>query len=312
MAFISFLYPKFLLFLLLIPLFTFIYFFSIVYKKKKSMIFGNFEAMRRIYDIEFFSKNFLGLYLNIAILCLFVFALAGTQVNFQAETGSFSYIIAIDTSLSMKTSDVSPNRLEASKDAAKQFIDFLPVGVETSVIGFSGDARIVQGLTTSKIKSKMAVDSITFGRVQGSNIYNALLTSQKIFSNARGGRGMKSVVIISDGQLNVASAAQVIRYANQKNIVVNTIAVGTEEGGRTELDTISRADIDFLSSLAFETGGSSFMAGNIEELEESITDIVMREDKEVSVDLSVYLLLAGIILFTLYWIFYNLRFRIFP
>ena len=62
-----FLYPKFLAFLLLIPLFVFVYFFSLIYNKKKAIVFSNFEAMERFYDIEFFSKNFLALYLNLIV-----------------------------------------------------------------------------------------------------------------------------------------------------------------------------------------------------------------------------------------------------
>ena len=57
-----FLYPKFLMLLLLVPFFIFVYFFSIAYNKKKAVLFANFEAMERFYDVEFFSKNFLALY----------------------------------------------------------------------------------------------------------------------------------------------------------------------------------------------------------------------------------------------------------
>ena len=32
----------------------------LIYNKKKAVLFGNFEAMERFYDIEFFSKNFRG------------------------------------------------------------------------------------------------------------------------------------------------------------------------------------------------------------------------------------------------------------
>ena len=44
---LSFLYPKFLALLLLVPFFVFVYFFSIVYNKKKASVFANFEALER-------------------------------------------------------------------------------------------------------------------------------------------------------------------------------------------------------------------------------------------------------------------------
>jgi hypothetical protein len=49
-------------------------------------MFANFEAMERFYDVEFFSKNFMALYVNILILILIIFALAGTVFSFNANT----------------------------------------------------------------------------------------------------------------------------------------------------------------------------------------------------------------------------------
>src|SRR3989344_2549867 len=124
---ISFLYPKFLTLLLLVPFFVFIYFFSVIYNRKNAVVFSNFSAMERFHDLEFFSKNFMALYFNILILVVFIFALAGTAVSFNVDTSAFSYIIAIDTSGSMATTDVAPNRLEAAEETAKKFVDLLPV-----------------------------------------------------------------------------------------------------------------------------------------------------------------------------------------
>ena len=76
-----FLYPRFLLLLVLVPFFVFIYFFSLVYNKKKAVLFGNFAAMERFFDIEFFSKNFMALYFNVGVLILLILALAGTSLR---------------------------------------------------------------------------------------------------------------------------------------------------------------------------------------------------------------------------------------
>jgi Mg-chelatase subunit ChlD len=131
----------------------------------------------------------------------------------------------------------------------------LPFGTEVGVISFSGDALVLQTPDSSKIRVKMALDNVDYGVIQGTNVYNALLAANKLF----GGEQLKSVVLISDGQLNVADAPQIIRYINRNNLVVNTIAVGTEEGGLTEFDTISKVDEDFLKSLAFNSDGRFLM-----------------------------------------------------
>ncbi len=304
----TFLYPKFLALLLLVPFFVLVYFFSIIYNKKKAVMFANFAAMERFHDVEFFSKNFSALYFNLAVLVLLVFALSGMAVSFNADTSAFSYVVAIDVSSSMATEDVAPNRLDVAVQEAKNFIESLPIGVEVGIIAFSGDAEVLQVLDTSKLKLKMALDSVNYGVIQGTNLYNALITANKLFEL----RQMKSVVLISDGQLNAADAPQVVRYINQNNLIVNTIAIGTEEGGLTEFNTLSKVDEDFLKSLAFNSGGKFFRAQDSGELSDTFDSLVKETNKEVVIDLSFYLLLAAIAVFSILWILYNLRFKVVP
>jgi len=241
-------------------------------------------------------------------LVLLVFSLSGTAISFNADTSAFSFIVAVDSSSSMATADISPTRLDAARDEAKKFVDLLPLGVRIGVIGFSGDAVVLQDLDSSKIRAKMALDNVDYGVIQGTNVYNALLASNKLFDMEQ----MKSVILISDGQLNVADAPQIIRYINRNNLIVNTIAVGTDEGGLTEFNTISKVDEDFLKSLAFNSGGRFFRAKDADSLEASFDALVRETNREVEIDLSFYLLLAAIIIFTILWVLYNLRFKVVP
>ena len=123
---------------------------------------------------------------------------------------------------------------------------------------------------------------------------------------------MKSVILISDGQVNVGDAPQIIRYINRNNIIVNTIAVGTEEGGDTEMGVISKVDEDFLKSWSFNSGGHFFRVKDIGDMSESFNALVDETYKEVEVDLTFYLLLATLLLFTILWVLYNLRFKTIP
>ena len=308
MVSIAFLYPKFLTLLLLVPFFIFVYFFGIIYARKRAILFSNFEAMERFYDVEFFSKNFVALYINLGILILLILAVSGTSLSFDADTSSYSYVIAIDNSQSMAAVDVLPNRFEVAKSEAKKFVDLMPVGVEIGVIGFSGDATVMQNLDTSKLMVKMAIDNLDYGLVHGTNVYNALITANKLFDE----RQMKSVILIGDGQINVGDAPQINRYANRNNLVVHTIAVGTSDGGEDVFGLISQADEDFMKALAFNTGGKFYRAIDEETFEDAIHHLIYETNRKVTFDLSFYLLLAAVVLFSLNWIFYNLRFRVAP
>lgn len=303
-----FLYPKFLFLFLLFPFFVFIYFFSLTYNKKKAVVFGNFAAMERFYDIEFFSKNFLALYINLIILVLLIFSLAGTSISFNVDSSAFSFVVVVDTSESMSATDVSPNRLNAAVSEAKNFVDLLPAGVKIGVIGFSGDALVYQKLDSSKLKSKMALGELTFGDVQGTNVYNAIVSANELFGDEQ----MKSIVLISDGQLNIGDAPRIIRYMNRNNLVVNTIVVGTTGGGMTSFDTVSKADEDFLKSLAFNSGGQFFRVDDINEMGPSFSALVNETFKQVTIDLTFYFLIVAIFLFTVLWVLHNLRFKVVP
>ena len=305
---VAFFYPQFLIFLALVPFFVVVYFFSIIFNKKKAILFANFEAMERFYDIELFSKNFAALYVNLLIVILLIFSLAGTSVSFNADTSEFSYVVAIDVSSSMATADVVPNRLEVAKAEAQQFVDSLPVGVDVGVVAFSGDSLVLLEPNNNKVKVKMAIDSIEFGEVQGTNIYNALISANKILGIGR----KKSVLLVSDGQLNVADAPQIIRFIERNNLIVNTVAIGTEEGGATEFNTISTVEVDFLKSLAYNSDGEFFHAESGEDFRGFVEELVSETNKEIEIDLTFYLLVVAIIIFSLLWVFYNLRLKVIP
>lgn len=301
-----FLYPQLLLFLLSIPLFILIYFLGGLYNHRKSLVFPNFEAMKRISGGEIFSRNFVFLYLNITILTLLVLGISGMTVVLEAKSGSFSYVFAIDSSGSMATTDVLPNRLEASKNFAKEFVDKLPL-VDMGVIGFSGDALVMQKLDASKLKTKLAIDNINFGKVSGTNIYNAVIGANEIF----GTRKMKSLILITDGQSNVGDVNKIIEYAKKRNIIINTIAVGTLKGGESGSGYISKVNENFLKALAFNTRGKFFSAQDADALDETLFEFG-KTATTVSLNISVYLLIVSLILLLLSWTLYNFRFKTIP
>ncbi len=304
---IHFLYPRMLLLLLIIPFLVFIYFFSMVYNKKKSILFANFEAMQRIADVELFSKNLMMLYLNIIIVALLVFSVAGTSISYVAESSDFSYVLAIDNSESMNTRDIQPSRLEAAKDFSKDFIDSLPSGSRVGIISFAGESIVLHEMTNSKMKLKIAVDSIEEGSVQGTSIYNAMVSANQLLEE----EDRKAVILLSDGQLNVMNVLDVVDYTNRNDILVNSIGVGTLEGGLTSFNTISKVDEDFLRSLAFNTDGSFFMLDS-SDVQSVVDKVVERTIKRIDFDLSFIFLLSALGLFCVGWILHNFRFRVFP
>lgn len=305
---ISFQYPYFLFLLFLVPLFIIIYFLSMLYNRKKSIVFSNFKALERISNVEIFSKGFSILYINLAILILLVFAMSGANISFSAETSSFSYVIVIDNSQSMNTADIFPSRLDAAKDLSKDFVNTLPIGVKVGVIQFSGDAIVIQKLDNNKLKTRLALESVESGDNPGTNVHAAIISADKLLENEK----MKSVILISDGQFNSYSSEQVSDYAVKNNIIINSIMVGTEAGGETEFNTTSTASEYDLKALALITEGVFFKVSDAGSLDKPLSVLLNNTVREVSLDISVYSLFAALVLFLLHWILYNFRFRTIP
>lgn len=304
MASISFLFPLYLFFLFLIPLFIFIHLVTMKSTRATALKFANFDAIAKIKGVDFISKSIFILVLSILIVLLLSLSLAGTTLHTEIDAASYSFVLALDTSKSMEADDIAPNRMGAAKTAAENFVDFVPLATRVGVISFSGNALIEQDLTDSKILMKQAIRNIEISEIAGSDLAEAVITGTNLLK----GDESRAIILLSDGQINVGGIDEIIDYANKNNVVVHTIGIGTEEGGRTSYG-FSKLDEDTLKALAFNTGGEFFRAVDEAELDLSFRNGIDRTRRKVSINLSSYLLIAAILLFALEYYLINSRYR---
>jgi len=290
----GFIYQIYLLFLFLIPLVIFLHFYGLKNLRGRGLKFANFEAISRVKGIDLYSKNIWGLILNMVIICLLVFSLAGLTFYQEMDVSDFSFVIAIDVSESMTADDVEPNRLEAAKETAIEFIDALPFESYTGVVSFSGNSFIEQELTKDKTALKDSINGLEVGEVSGTDVFEAITTSDVVL----GGKRNKAIVLLSDGQINVGNFNQVIDFAIEREILIHTIGVGSLEGGETSFG-FSKTDEDSLKSLAYNTRGEFFRAVDVVALGESFDEIVKITRRRGSVDLNSYLIIVAMFLFIL-------------
>ena len=103
----------------------------------------------------------------------------------------------------------------------------------------------------------------------------------------------------------------IIDYANENNVIVHTIAIGTAEGGITSFG-LSKIDEETLKGLAYNTQGESFKVTDKETLSESFDKCLKLTRKKVSIPLSFHSIILVIIIFIMFYALGNTRYRILP
>jgi Ca-activated chloride channel family protein len=222
----------------------------------------------------------------------FVLALASLVVAFAQPVAiervpreRTTIVLAIDTSLSMAATDVSPNRLEAAQTAAKEFVDQLPENLNVGLIGFAGSAQLLVPPTQDHEQVKFAIDNLELQK--STAIGDAVRLSLDVVQNQSigvedGGTPDAAVVLISDGETTVGlPTADAIPLANEAGVAITTIAYGTPDGEITvDQDgngvgqrTKVPVNVEELRSLADGTGGTAYTAESATDLQSVYSEL---------------------------------------
>jgi len=167
-----------------------------------------------------------------AIACVFV-ALARPQWGFhwvdQKERG-VDLIFAIDTSKSMLTQDVNPDRLTRAKMAITDFVRKLE-GDRVGLIAFAGEAFLQAPLTLDYDAFGDTLDSIDVNTIPrgGTDISSAIQEAQAAFAHE--GDNKKILILITDGEDLQGQGIEAAKAAAKDGMVIYTVGVGTGAGG---------------------------------------------------------------------------------
>ncbi|MEW6473364.1 MAG: VWA domain-containing protein [Actinomycetota bacterium] len=236
-------------------------------------------------------------------LVLATVAAAEPTVPATAEREQATIVLAIDTSDSMKATDVAPSRLAAAVAAAKQFIGGLPATFSVGVVTADAAPQVVVAPSTDHQAVQVALDRLATrpGTALGEAIFTALAalpagsTPATDPNQAQGGSQIPSeaakapaarIVLMSDGVSTTGRSDQeAIAAANAARVPVSTIAFGTAHASVESAGQIVQVPVDAsaLEAIAEGTGGEFFRAASMSELQAIYTDIDA-EVKVVAVD----------------------------
>jgi Ca-activated chloride channel homolog len=310
---LSFENPAFLVLLLAVPIVIFFHSMSLHRSRKRAMLFANFEALKRADQRYKYPKYIIWLTFRIMIIVMFAFAMAGTHINYETSVNYADYVLALDASSSMSTTDILPSRFEAAKDAEILFLDTISdsgVKSRVSLVTFAGTTLIHSPPTYDMFYTKGIVKNLNLSYVPGTAIGEAIVNSVNIlYASDRA----KVIYLITDGASNVGvDVDYAINYAKKNGVVINTIGVGTNSETVFEDRLSTSLDQETLVNIANETTGSYHFVSNTEELKAVFLNEQIRTYGIYDLDLTRYLLFAILIMFLTEWILVNTRIKAIP
>lgn len=176
-------------------------------------------------------------------------------------------VIALDISESMRNADISPNRFDAAKTTAKEFIRNRPDD-NIGLVVFAGESLSIMPLTNDLLALQNAVDGVKIGELSnGTAIGDGLVSAVSRVLN--GPAVSKSIILITDGTNNTGdvSPSTAADIAALKGIKVYTIGVGrdgkslyVDPYGFTTTTIDTPIDEQTLKDIASTTGGQYFRA----------------------------------------------------
>lgn len=230
----------------------------------------------------------------LALACIII-ALARPQTRFdetQREGEGIDIILAIDVSGSMTAQDFTPNRMEAAKKVAQEFVDDRPSD-RIGVVIFAGESFTQCPLTTDHYVLKTQISQIRNGLLEdGTAIGSGLATSVDRLRNSKS--KSKVVILLTDGMNNggLIDPSTALEIAKTFHVKVYTIGVGTDGYAPTPVSTplgivmqSQKVSIDegLLKNIAQQTGGQYFRATDNQSLEKIYSQIDKMEKSKVEI-----------------------------
>ena len=260
------------------------------YKKTSSVQVSSFNSLKNFFGNQGKIKVFFINALFIVALLLIIVGFARPQISSldkDITVEVIDIVLVLDTSSSMLAEDFKPNRLEAVKDAAKEFIKNRS-GDRIGLLVFGKDTFIQCPLTIdySVLNNLLSEVTVMEPKYDGTAIGVAIANGVNRLRNSDS--ESKVIILLSDGSNNVGSIDPIsaAKIAKEYNIKVYTIGAGTNQSitqipGRGFVR--NEIDEDTLKGIAEVTNAKYFRATDKKSLSGIYREIDNLEKSEITV-----------------------------
>ncbi len=301
----TFLWPELLWLLAGAPVLVGAYVLLLRRRKKGALRYASLDLVRAAMGPGQRIRRHVPPLLFLAALVAAVVAIARPTALITLPSEQRIIILAIDVSLSMRATDVEPNRLAAAQAAAKAFVEEQPADVRIGVVSFAGTASLVQRPTQNREDLIAAIDRLhlqrhtaigsgiivslaavfpeedidlesaifgrAFARERTAPIEGARKSEKKTFQPvAPGSYPSAAIILLTDGRRTTGpDPVDAAKMAADRGVRVYTVGFGTAAGGAVDIDGWSiymRFDEETLKAIAEVTRAQYFHAGTAGDL----------------------------------------------
>ena len=264
------------------------------FRTRKGMRFSSIDPVHSAPRSLWVRLRELPAVLRIGAVALGVFALARPQERDtirERYAEGVDIVLVLDTSTSMRAEDFSPNRFEAARDVAAEFIESR-TSDRVGLIVFAAKAYTQTPLTLDYNFLLRMLDEVEVGVIEdGTAIGTAIAMGVNRLKNSAA--ESKVLILLTDGQNNRGEIDPVTasEVAQTMDVRIYSIGVGTHGeapfpfddpfGGQRRQMIPVEIDEDMLSSIAKKTGGRYFRATNKETLQSIYVEIGELEKTEI-------------------------------
>ncbi|HET9055882.1 MAG TPA: VWA domain-containing protein [Chitinophagaceae bacterium] len=285
--------PWFFILLVLIPVLVFLNWRNQL-KLQSSLLISSIGGFKEMVGFKA-ELRYLPFVLRLLSLVFFIIALARPQTRNdeqRKEGEGVDIVLCLDISGSMNAEDLQPNRLEAAKQVAANFVDNRPTD-RIGLVVFSGEGFTQCPITADHAVIKQQILNLRSGFLQdGTAIGTGLATSVDRLRTSTS--KSKVIILLTDGENNggLIDPQTAKEIAKSLNIKVYTIGVATDGYApipeSSILGTIrsnEKINIDekLLTEIATETGGKYFRARDNEGLKNIYSEIDKLEKSKVEI-----------------------------
>jgi Ca-activated chloride channel family protein len=263
-------------------------------RHQATVVVSSVRAFRGVRSWKSFLRPVLFV-LRLLTLCCLIIALARPQTrnDEQLVNGEgIDIVLCLDISGSMLAQDFTPNRMEAAKNVASEFIDHRPTD-RIGLVIFSGESFTMCPLTTDRTVLKSQLFNVQSGLLEdGTAIGSGLATGVDRLRNSPS--KSKVIILLTDGENNggLIDPNTAKEIAKSVRVKVYTVGMGTEGFAPVPVQTAAgiimqreKVNIDekLLTQIATETGGRYYRAKDNESLKGIYDEINQLEKSRIEV-----------------------------